>query len=80
MIASAAGRPLGLAAVGIEHGVALLDVVQGLEDGVAGDIEAVAEHPLDLADPHRDPGQLRGIGVELDAEHVLGPDHGEGPG
>ena len=35
---------------------------------------------MDLADPYRDPGQLSGIGVELDAEHVLGPDHGEGPG
>ena len=31
----------------------------------------LCEHPLDLADPDDHPGQLGGVGVELDAEHRL---------
>ncbi len=35
--------------------------------------QAVARHPLDLADPDRHPGELGGVGVELDAQDRLGP-------
>src|SRR5204862_37573 len=43
---------LGLRRVGqVQEGVAVLDVVERLEDRVAPIAEAVADHPLDLADP-----------------------------
>ena len=66
---------LGIAQV--EHRVALLDGLQRLEDGVAQVGEAVGDHPLDLADPDDDAGQLGRVGVKLDAEHCLGADLGE---
>ena len=71
-------RPVGLLRlrrVGqVEQGVAVLDVVERLEDRVASVAEAVADHPLDVADPDGHPGQLGGVGVELDAEDGLGAD------
>ena len=35
------------------------------------------QHPLNLADPQGHPRQFRGEGVDLDAEHVLWPNHRE---
>ena len=55
--------------------ITLLDGVEGPEDGVPGQREAVVSHPLDFADPDRDSRQFGGIGIDLDAEHVLRPDH-----
>jgi len=49
-------------------------VVQRAQDRVAPVAQAVAEHPLDLADPDRDPRQLGGVGVDLDAQDRIGPD------
>lgn len=56
-----------------------MNVVEDFEDGSLGQGEAVIQHPLDLADPDHDPGQFRREGVDLDAQHILGSDQGEGP-
>ena len=47
-------------------------MVEAGQDGVAAAVVAVLEHPLDLADPYRDPRQLGGVGVDLEAQHVVG--------
>ena len=44
------------------------------QDRVAAVAQAVADHPLDLADPDGHAGELGGVGVELDAEDRLGAD------
>ena len=59
--------------------VAALDGVERLQDRVARFAEAVAPHPLDLADPHRHPGQLGGVGVDLQPPHVGRADRRERP-
>ena len=46
----------------------------GLQDRVAAVAEAVADHPLDLADPDGHAGELGGVGVDLDAQDRLGAD------
>ena len=74
-------RPLGLARVRrvgeVEQRVAGLDVVERAQDRVAAVAQAVADHPLDLADPDGHPGELGGVGVDLDAEDRLGADLGD---
>lgn len=60
-------RPLGLAPVLVQQRVPVLDVVQAREDRVTAAVVAVLEHPLDLTDPDRDPGELGGVCVDLDA-------------
>ena len=57
--------PLRLAAVFVQNRVAVLDHIQRLQDWVAPDVEAVAAHPLDLADPHRYARQFGGIRIDL---------------
>ena len=47
-------------------------MIQRPQNRVAQDRVAVAQHPLQFADPHRDAGQFGGVGVELDAQHVGG--------
>ena len=58
----------------VEECVAVFDLVERAEDRVASIAQAVADHPLDLADPDRHAGELGGVGVEFDAEDGLGPD------
>ena len=66
---------LGLRWIGhVEQSVAVLDVVEGFEDRVASIAQAVADHPLDLADPDGHAGELGGVGVEFDAEDDLWTD------
>ena len=72
--------PLGPRAVRVQNRIPALDGVERAQDRVAAGVEAVGAHPLDLADPDRDAGELGGVGVELDAEHGLGPDCGEAAG
>ena len=57
--------------IGVEQGVAVLDAVQGAQDGVPGDFPAVAAAPLDVADPDGDPGQFGGEFVDLDPQDVV---------
>ena len=61
-------RPRGLAIVGIEQGVAVLDAVQGAEDGISGDFPSVTAAPLDVADPDGDAGEFGGKFVDFDAD------------
>ena len=62
--------PFRLCSVGAQDRVAALDGVERLQDRVSGLCEAVAAHPLDLADPNRDARQLSRIWVNLDALDV----------
>ena len=78
-ITTSASRPVRFSAVPRQDRVAALDGVQGLQDRVARLREAVASHPLDLADPDRDAGQLGGIWVDLDALDVGRTDLRERP-
>ena len=59
-------RPFRLSAFRGQARVAALDGIERFQDGVVGLVESVAAHPLDLADPHRHPGQLGGVGVDLE--------------
>jgi hypothetical protein len=70
-------RPFWFRPIRIHDGIPLLDGIQRLEDRVLGQREAVREHPLDLADPDRDPRQFRRVGVELDPEHRFRTDQRE---
>ena len=79
MMNSAAGHSgsTGLAGgVGGEDGVALLDGIQGGEEGGMGIGEAVGLVPLDIADPEGGAGERGGVGIELDAEELVGLDGG----
>src|SRR3990172_7576813 len=58
----------------VEERVAVFDLVERTEDRVPSIAQAVADHPLDLADPDGHAGKLGGVGVEFDAENDLGPD------
>ena len=49
-------------------------MVERAQDRVAAVAEAVADHPLDLADPDGHAGELGGVGVDLDAQDRLGAD------
>ncbi len=40
-------------------------------------VEAVPPHPLDVADPHRDAGQFRGVRINLNALDIAGIDLGK---
>jgi len=64
-------RPDRFAAVGVEQRVAMLDAVQGAQDGVPGDLPAVAAAPLDVADPDGDAGEFGGVFVDFHAANVV---------
>jgi hypothetical protein len=53
------------------------DALERAQDRIAPVSEAVVEHPLDLADPDRHPGELGGIRVDLDPQDRLRADAGE---
>ncbi len=56
----------------MQERIAVLDVVQRLQDGFFADGVAVLEHPLDFADPYGDARKFGGVGVEFDTEDVGG--------
>ena len=64
--------PLCFAAISIQHGIAVFDVAERLQDEVVADGVTVFQHPLDFTDPHGDARKLGGIGVEFNAQHVGG--------
>jgi hypothetical protein len=69
----AVGAGEGFDAVAVEQGVAVLDVVEVADDGLGGmDGAAVAEVPLEGADPEDEFGDGGGAGVDLDAEELVG--------
>ena len=49
-------------------------MLERFQDGPVVQAIAVAQHPLNLADPHRQPGQFGGVGIDFDAEHGFRPD------
>ena len=62
----------GLGAIAGEHGVAALDVVEVLDDGLGrGDAAAGAEVPLEVADPQDQLGDGGGARVHLEAEELV---------
>jgi hypothetical protein len=61
----------------VKHRVAALNVVERAKDRVTQIGKAVAEHPLNLADPDDNAGKLGGVGVEFDPKQRLGPHLGE---
>ena len=74
------GRYSGcLPALRRQNRIPALDGLQRLQNRVAGLVESVAPHPLDLADPHRDAGKLRRADVDLDLPDVGWADHRECP-
>ena len=38
------------------------------------------QHPLDLPDPDRHPGEFGGVRVQFDPQHAFRPNHRKGPG
>src|SRR3546814_16766933 len=71
-------QPLRPRAVRIQHRIPTLDSVQRPQDWILRRLEAVAAHPLDLTNPDRNTRQFGGIGVELDPQHIFGPDSWSG--
>ncbi len=75
--------PLGGRGVGGEGGqqrIPAFNRLQGPQNRLAAETVAMAQHPLNLADPHRHPRQFRRVGIEFDALHALRPDRGKLPG
>ena len=55
----------------VEDGVGLADGVHGGEDRLPAVVDAVRQVPLDVADPEGGAGQLGGVGVDLEAKHLV---------
>ena len=59
--------------------VPAFNVLERFQDRPVAQAVAVAQHPLNLADPDREPRQFGGVGIELEAEHGFRPDRWKTP-